>query len=132
MKGYQISQYDLPLAQDGWLEIANGDCPVRIGVERVHLEEDVAKMQHFPDDGDGYSLVDVNRSGVPLMEIVSKPDLRSPAQAPGISRCAAFAGAVSGRFHRQYAGRQLSLRRQCEHPAPGAATLLARAPKSKI
>ena len=81
MKGYQISQYDLPLAQDGWLEIANGDGPVRIGVERVHLEEDVAKMQHFPDDGDGYSLVDVNRSGVPLMEIVSKPDLRSPAQA---------------------------------------------------
>ena len=81
MKGYQISQYDLPLAQDGWLEIANGDCPVRIGVERVHLEEDVAKMQHFPDEGDGYSLVDVNRSGVPLMEIVSKPDLRSPAQA---------------------------------------------------
>ena len=81
MKGYQISQYDLPLAQDGWLEIANGDGPVRIGVERVHLEEDVAKMQHFPDEGDGYSLVDVNRSGVPLMEIVSKPDLRSPAQA---------------------------------------------------
>ena len=81
MKGYQISQYDLPLAQDGWLEIANSDRPVRIGVERVHLEEDVAKMQHFPDEGDGYSLVDVNRSGVPLMEIVSKPDLRSPAQA---------------------------------------------------
>ena len=81
MKGYQISQYDLPLAQDGWLEIANGDSPVRIGVERVHLEEDVAKMQHFPDEGAGYSLVDVNRSGVPLMEIVSKPDLRSPAQA---------------------------------------------------
>ena len=81
MKGYQISQYDLPLAQDGWLEIANGDGPVRIGVERVHLEEDVAKMQHFPDEGEGYSLVDVNRSGVPLMEIVSKPDLRSPAQA---------------------------------------------------
>ena len=92
MKGYQISQYDQPLAQDGWLEIAaagddtDNDTPDgaglrRIGVERVHLEEDVAKMQHFPDDGDGYSLVDVNRSGVPLMEIVSKPDLRSPEQA---------------------------------------------------
>ncbi len=85
MKGYQISQYDLPLAQDGYLDI-DGDSDTghrrrRIGVERVHLEEDVAKMQHFPDDGAGYSLVDVNRSGVPLMEIVSKPDLRSPAEA---------------------------------------------------
>ena len=86
MKGYQISQYDLPLAQDGYLDIAVDDAFVRIGVERVHLEEDVAKMQHFPggrdsvEDG-GYSLVDVNRSGVPLMEIVSKPDLRSPEQA---------------------------------------------------
>ena len=88
MKGYQISQYDQPLAQEGWLEIDDDDAGNghaagrrRIGVERVHLEEDVAKMQHFPDDGDGYSLVDVNRSGVPLMEIVSKPDLRSPEQA---------------------------------------------------
>ena len=85
MKGYQISQYDLPLAVDGYLEI-DGDVDLsprpathRRGA-RVHLEEDVAKMQHFPDgDGrDGYSLVDVNRSGVPLMEVVSKPDLRSP------------------------------------------------------
>ena len=87
MKGYQISQYDLPLALDGYLEIDGdpgiGHAQRRIGVERVHLEEDVAKMQHFPDGdgGEGYSLVDVNRSGVPLMEIVSKPDLRSPEEA---------------------------------------------------
>ena len=85
MKGYQISQYDLPLALNGYLEI-DGDPDLEygqrpIGVERVHLEEDVAKMQHFPDDAEGYSLVDVNRSGVPLMEIVSKPDLRSPEEA---------------------------------------------------
>ena len=87
MKGYQISQYDLPLALEGYLDIA-GDAALghgqrRIGVERVHLEEDVAKMQHFPegDGGAGYSLVDVNRSGVPLMEVVSKPDLRSPEEA---------------------------------------------------
>ena len=87
MKGYQISQYDLPLALDGHLDI-DGEPDSdpggrRIGVERVHLEEDVAKMQHFPDGdgGAGYSLVDVNRSGVPLMEIVSKPDLRSPEEA---------------------------------------------------
>ena len=87
MKGYQISQYDLPLAVNGYLNIdgdpATTPGPRRIGVERVHLEEDVAKMQHFPDGdgGAGYSLVDVNRSGVPLMEIVSKPDLRSPEEA---------------------------------------------------
>ncbi len=87
MKGYQISQYDLPLALDGYVEIdgdpAIGHTQRLIGVERVHLEEDVAKMQHFPDGdgGQGYSLVDVNRSGVPLMEIVSKPDLRSPEEA---------------------------------------------------
>ena len=88
MKGYQISQYDLPLALDGYLEIdGDPDLATRpddaIGVERVHLEEDVAKMQHFPDGdgGEGYSLVDVNRSGVPLMEVVSRPDLRSPEEA---------------------------------------------------
>ena len=84
MKGYQISQYDLPLAQEGYLDLVVDGASVTIGVERVHLEEDVAKMQHFPDGdgaGGGYSLVDVNRSGVPLMEIVSKPDLRSPEQA---------------------------------------------------
>ena len=85
MKGYQISQYDLPLALNGYLEI-DGDPDLEhgrrpIGVERVHLEEDVAKMQHFPNDAEGYSLVDVNRSGVPLMEIVSRPDLRSPEEA---------------------------------------------------
>ena len=87
MKGYQISQYDLPLALDGYVEIdgdgERGYDRRRIGVERVHLEEDVAKMQHFPDGdgGAGYSLVDVNRSGVPLMEVVSRPDLRSPEEA---------------------------------------------------
>ena len=54
----------------------------RIGIERVHLEEDVAKLQHVTDDGpEPYTLIDVNRSGVPLMEIVSLPDLRSPEEA---------------------------------------------------
>ena len=82
MKGYQISQFDLPLAQHGCLEIQVEGETRAIGVDRVHLEEDAAKLQHFPaQHGESYSLVDVNRAGVPLMEIVSAPDLRSPEEA---------------------------------------------------
>jgi aspartyl-tRNA(Asn)/glutamyl-tRNA(Gln) amidotransferase subunit B len=82
MKGYQISQYDTPIGCDGWLIIeANGE-KKRIGITRVHLEEDVAKLLHRTlDNSQSYSLVDVNRSGVPLMEIVGEPDLRSPEEA---------------------------------------------------
>ena len=82
MKGYQVSQYDLPLAEDGALEIEAEEGVKAVGVTRVHLEEDAAKLQHFPEAaGEGYSLVDVNRAGVPLMEIVSAPDMRSPEEA---------------------------------------------------
>ena len=82
MKGYQISQYDAPIASQGCLEIEEDSREFRVGITRVHLEEDVAKLQHLRGpSGESYSLVDVNRSGVPLMEIVSEPDMRSPEQA---------------------------------------------------
>jgi len=82
MKGYQISQYDNPLSHDGWLSIEVDGESRRIGITRVHQEEDVAKLWHRSDaSGETYSLVDVNRAGVPLMEIVSEPDMRSPEEA---------------------------------------------------
>ena len=82
MKGYQISQYQDPIAHNGHLDLEFDGYTRRIGVERVHLEEDVAKLQHVTGDGDApHTLVDVNRSGVPLMEVVSHPDMRSAEEA---------------------------------------------------
>jgi aspartyl-tRNA(Asn)/glutamyl-tRNA(Gln) amidotransferase subunit B len=77
MKGYQISQYDIPLSRNGYLTIDLHGQTRRIGITRVHLEEDTARLTHH----DGYSLIDINRSGTPLMEIVSEPDIRSPEEA---------------------------------------------------
>jgi aspartyl-tRNA(Asn)/glutamyl-tRNA(Gln) amidotransferase subunit B len=81
MKGYQISQYDSPIGLKGYLNIEVDGKTRRIGITRVHLEEDVAKLLHRSSGGEDYSLVDVNRSGCPLMEIVGEPDLRSPEEA---------------------------------------------------
>ena len=82
MKGYQISQFDLPLALNGEMDITADGQDRTVRVERVHLEEDVSKLQHVSDENDDpHSLVDVNRSGVPLMEVVSHPDMRTPEEA---------------------------------------------------
>ena len=81
-KGYQISQFDLPLAIDGHLEFVSGGETRRAGITRVHVEEDTGRLVHRTDpDGVEVSLVDLNRSGVPLMEIVGEPHLRSPDEA---------------------------------------------------
>jgi aspartyl-tRNA(Asn)/glutamyl-tRNA(Gln) amidotransferase subunit B len=81
-KGYQISQYDEPLSQDGWIEIEVNGARKRVGITRVHLEEDAGKSLHegFPDS-ERNSYIDLNRSGVPLVEIVSEPDLRTSEEA---------------------------------------------------
>ncbi len=82
-KGYQISQYDLPLALGGEITFTLAGVEHRAGITRVHMEEDTGKNMHASDPatGEGYSLVDLNRAGVPLMEIVGEPDLRSPQEA---------------------------------------------------
>jgi len=83
-KGYQISQYEHPLAVNGYIDIALEDgTEKRIGVTRAHMEEDTGKLTHM---GDGSSLVDYNRAGVPLLEIVSEPDIRSSEEAEAYAR----------------------------------------------
>jgi len=82
-KAYQISQYDEPICVDGWLDLPGS---IRVGIERAHLEEDTGKSTHVGGSGgrihgSDYSLIDFNRAGVPLVEIVSRPDIRTPEQA---------------------------------------------------
>jgi len=81
-KDYQVSQYDMPINVRGWLELPDGS---RVGVTRAHMEEDTGKTSHVGGGGRihdaGYALVDYNRAGVPLVEIVSDPDIRAPEQA---------------------------------------------------
>jgi aspartyl-tRNA(Asn)/glutamyl-tRNA(Gln) amidotransferase subunit B len=90
-KDYQISQYDLPLNANGWLDLPDG---FRVGVTRAHMEEDTGKLTHIGASGRinaaNHALVDYNRSGVPLVEIVSEPDIRTVAQAR------AYAGELRG------------------------------------
>lgn len=82
MKGYQISQFDAPVGGKGWITIEVDGLKKKVGITRVHQEEDTAKMIHTSSElGESFSQVDVNRAGVPLMEIVGEPDLRSPEEA---------------------------------------------------
>ncbi|WP_107838091.1 Asp-tRNA(Asn)/Glu-tRNA(Gln) amidotransferase subunit GatB [Metasolibacillus meyeri] len=76
-KAYQISQFDKPIGKNGWIEIEVDGYKKRIGITRLHMEEDAGKLTH----ADGYSLVDFNRQGTPLVEIVSEPDIRTPNEA---------------------------------------------------
>jgi len=78
-KGYQISQYELPISHHGYVEIQLNDHTKRIGITRIHMEEDAGKLIH--DTARPFSRVDFNRTGVPLIEIVSEPDIRSPEEA---------------------------------------------------
>ncbi|MFO0843309.1 MAG: Asp-tRNA(Asn)/Glu-tRNA(Gln) amidotransferase subunit GatB [Gemmataceae bacterium] len=80
-KNYQISQYDLPLGSEGWLEVETGSGTKKVGIIRCHLEEDAGKLLHDEQGRGGDSLVDLNRTGTPLLEIVSKPELSSPEEA---------------------------------------------------
>jgi aspartyl-tRNA(Asn)/glutamyl-tRNA(Gln) amidotransferase subunit B len=84
-KNYQISQFDLPVCTDGWLDVVVDGDEIRVGIERAHMEEDTGKSLHQSSGGRIHAatstLLDFNRSGVPLVEIVSRPDLRSAAQA---------------------------------------------------
>lgn len=78
-KGYQISQYEHPICEHGYIETMVNGKAKKIGITRIHMEEDAGKNIH--EDGGNYSFVDLNRTGVPLMEIVSEPDIRSPHEA---------------------------------------------------
>jgi aspartyl-tRNA(Asn)/glutamyl-tRNA(Gln) amidotransferase subunit B len=85
-KNYQISQYDLPFSHDGFLEIETAQGPKKIGIIRAHLEEDAGKSMHDESGRGGDSKVDLNRTGTPLLEIVSQPDINSPEEAEAYLR----------------------------------------------
>ena len=110
-KGYQISQFDEPFCTNGHLEIDARREPTakRVGITRVHMEEDAGKNLHGMG---GDSVVDLNRAGTPLVEIVGEPDLRSSAEAAEYLQRAARRAHVHRRERRQPRGGQLSLRRQ--------------------
>ena len=119
-KDYQISQYDLPLNVDGWLELPDG---FRVGVTRAHMEEDTGKLTHVGASGRinaaHHALVDYNRSGVPLVEIVSEPDIRTVGAGPGLRERAARHPHGHRRIRRPHGGGLHARRRQRFGPPAG-------------
>ena len=117
-KAYQISQYDLPLGIGGHLDVELEDgSNLRVGITRVHMEEDAGKLVHAGGasgriDGADYSLVDFNRGGTPLVEIVSEPDISTPEQARAFLTQLRSLRAAAGRLRRQHGGGLAALRRQ--------------------
>ena len=108
-KGYQISQYELPLAREGWVEIESSRGPKRIRIHRIHMEEDAGKLTH--DESHLLSYVDFNRTGVPLIEIVSEPDIATPEEAAAYLKTLADS-ALPRDMRRQHGGRQHEVRRK--------------------
>ncbi len=101
-KGYQISQYDRPLSRNGYLNVRVNGEERRFGITRVHLEEDTGRLVHKRVGSETYTLVDLNRAGVPLMEIVSEPDMRTPEEArlymEKLRQILVYLGVSSGRM----------------------------------
>ena len=114
-KGYQISQYEQPLCESGWIEIDGESGPKQIGVVRVHLEEDTGKLQHAGNS----SLVDYNRAGVPLMEIVTDSSLRSADESYAYLTQIRQIVRYLGRVLRRHGKRGHALRGQHLDPARG-------------
>ena len=115
-QGYQISQLYHPLVGEGEVEILLDEkdegSTKQIGIERIHVEQDAGKLMH--DQHPTMSYVDLNRSGVALMEIVSRPDMRSPAEAGAYLAQVALDPALRRQLRRQYGGRLDARRRQCQ------------------
>ncbi|MGC4098824.1 MAG: hypothetical protein QM706_17055 [Nitrospira sp.] len=102
-KGYQISQYESPICQDGWIEIRDGEEAKRIRIRRAHLEEDAGKNVH--ETGTNGSRVDLNRAGTPLLEIVTEPDMHSADEVVAYLERATGHLDVSWGLRRQHGGR---------------------------
>ena len=117
-KAYQISQYDLPLCVDGHLMVETPEGEKRIGITRIHIEEDAGKLIHDPEHG---TLIDCNRCGVPLIEIVSEPDIRTRRGGGGLSAKAPGGDRLHGHQRLQDERGLPALRREPFRPQAGPA-----------